>query len=117
MGDREAVPIRPIRWSQLRADEARREITRRLKIAAPIVSEHAFDRLEEREERGVLNSVDMMTILRTGTVCRQPERCRDGWTVIVEKRMPGTRDAGVVTLIFHPEDDLLVKTVEWMDWL
>jgi hypothetical protein len=30
--------------------------------------------------------------------------------------MPGTRDAGVVTLIMTDDDMLFVKTVQWMDW-
>ncbi len=38
------------------------------------------------------------------------------WKVIVRKRMPGTRDAGVVTLIATDADTLFVKTVEWMAW-
>jgi len=117
MGERNVVVLRPIRWSQLRADEAEREIRRRLAIADPFVSQHAFDRLNEREEQGTLNDVDMMKILRTGSVCKPPVREVHGWKVIMEKRMPGTREAGVVTLIVHPGDDLEVWTVEWMDWL
>jgi hypothetical protein len=109
--------VRPIRWQRLRADEAELEIRRRLELASPFISPHAFDRIEEREEDGVLNSVDMMNILRLGTVCQPPVREQRGWKVIVEKRMPGTRDAGVVTLILHPGDELEVWTVEWMDWL
>ncbi len=100
----------------MRTDEAVREIRRRVEIDAPFVSAHAFDRMEEREEQGILNSVDMLEILRTGSVRQDPRKERGGWLVIVEKRMPGTRDAGVVTLILHPGDDLEVWTVEWMDW-
>jgi hypothetical protein len=108
---------RPVRWNNLRTDEAEREIKRRLDLSDPFVSSHAFDRLEEREEQGCLNAVDMMRILREGNVREQPVRENDGWKVIVERRMPGTRDAGVVTLIVYPGDDLEVWTVEWMDWL
>lgn len=117
MGERKAVIIRPIRWSQLRTDEAEQEIRRRLAIADPFTSPHAFDRLEERDEQGTLNPVDMMRILRSGSVCKPPRLESEGWIVIVEKRMPGTRVAGVVTLIVHPGDDLEVWTVQWMDWL
>jgi hypothetical protein len=117
MGEPKAVPIRPIRWNDLRADEAQREIRRRLAIADPFVSLHAFDRLEEREEQGLLNSVDMMHILKKGMVCKPPRQTSEGWVAIVEKRLPGSREAGVVTLIFHPGDGIEVITVEWMDWL
>ena len=37
------------------------------------------------------------------------------WKVIVVKRMPGVREAGVVTLIAMDNEKLFVKTVEWMD--
>lgn len=117
MGEPKTVVVRPIRWNRLRTDEAEREVRRRLALSDPFVSPHAFDRMEEREEQGSLNSVDMMTILRTGTVDKPARREEDGWLVIVEKRMPGTRCAGVVTLIVHPGDGLEVWTVEWMDWL
>jgi len=117
MGEPKGAVIRPIRWLQLRTDEAEREIRRRLAVADPFVGPHAFDRLSEREEQGTLNPVDMMRILRSGSVSRPPRLESEGWVVIVEKRMPGTRVAGVVTLIIHPGDGLEVWTVEWMDWL
>lgn len=116
MSEQKTTVIRPIRWNRLRSDEAEKEIRRRLKIAAPFVSPHAFDRMDEREEQGRLNSVDMMRILETGTVREPPRSEKEGWVVVIEKRMPGTREAGVVTLIAHPGDDLEVWTVEWMDW-
>ena len=113
------LPARPIRLerARLRTDEAEREIRTRLEQGDPYVSAHAYDRLEEREEQGVLNSVDMIDILKTGNVCQAPEKVDNGWKVIVEKRMPGSRDAGVVTVIVFPGNDLEVVTVEWMDWL
>lgn len=117
MSERKPVVIRPIHWDRLRPDEAEREIRRRLKLADPFVSEHAFDRMDERGDAERLNAVDMMRVVRTGTVCRQPRKEEDGWVVVVEKRMPGTREAGVVTLIVHPGDDLVVLTVQWMDLL
>jgi hypothetical protein len=54
--------------------------------------------------------------LGTGTILQQPtpENARE-WKVIVVKRMPGTREAGVVTLIAMDNNELFVKTVEWMD--
>ncbi len=109
--------IRPIHWSNLRPDEATREILRRLQIASPFVSPHAFDRMTEREEAGRLNTVDMMKILMTGTITQPPRLEEGGWLVVVEKRLVGCREAGIVTLIVHPGDELEVWTVEWMDWL
>jgi hypothetical protein len=115
-GECEQKIIRPIRWDRLRTDEAQREIKRRLDIADPLISDHAYQRIEERGDERLLDS-DVLTILRQGTVCQQPRREEIGWSVTVERRMPGTRDAGVVTVIVHPGDDLIVVTVEWMDWL
>ena len=115
MSDQKSVVIRPIQWTRLRTDEAEREIRRRLKIADPFVSPRAYDQMEYREEQGRLNSVDMMTILSKGAVYKEPRLEEGGWVVIVEKRMPGARDAGVVTLIVNPGDDLEVWTVGWMD--
>lgn len=112
-------PCRPIRLDRdrLRTDEAEQEIRKRVEQDEIFISPHARERLDEREEQGVLNSVDMLAILKTGTVCDTPEKVEDGWKVIVEKRMPGSRDAGVVTVIVFPGNHLEIVTVEWMDWL
>lgn len=109
--------VRPIRWSRLRTDEAEREIRRRLELPDPplTISEHAYDRIEERGDERLLDS-DVLMILKHGTVRQEPQKEEDGWSVVVERRMPGTRDAGVVTVIVHPGDNLFVKTVMWMDW-
>ncbi len=54
---------------------------------------------------------------QTPGIMRSPRRKeRNGWSVVVERRMPGTRDAGVVMVIVHPGEDLTVLTVDWMDW-
>jgi hypothetical protein len=109
--------VRPIHWNRrLRTDEAQREIKRRLDIADPIITDHAYDRIKERGDERLLDS-DVLTILRQGTVRQQPRKEENGWSVTVERRMPGSREAGVVTVIVHPGDDLNVITVEWMDWL
>lgn len=107
--------IRPIRWERLRADEAEREIRRRIEAGTLTISDHAYDRIDERGDERLLDP-DVLTILRKGTVRQQPKKEENGWSVTVERRMPGSRDAGVVTVIVHPGDDLIVKTVEWMDW-
>lgn len=116
--EKPAAPIvRPIRWERLRADEAEREIRRRLALPDPplIFSDHAYDRINERGDERLLDS-DVLTILCKGTVRQAPRQETNGWSVTVERRMPGSRDAGVVTVIVHPGDELIVVTVEWMDW-
>jgi hypothetical protein len=39
------------------------------------------------------------------------------WVVTMVRRMPGRREAGVVTALVQENDLLIVVTVEWMDWL
>jgi len=83
-----------------------------------IISDHAFDRAQERFDSFTFTSVDVYWILETGTVQAKPEKENSReWKVVVVKRMPGTREAGVVTLIAQDDNTLFVKTVEWMDWL
>ena len=56
-------------------------------------------------------------ILRTGHIEGNPQKNLDGeWEVTVVIRMPGTKEAGVVTIIWRDKDELFVKTVEWMDF-
>ena len=104
---------RPIRWSALRADEAQRVIRERARVTGNvIIGEHAFERIEERS----VTVPDVLDILRTGQVDRAPRKNEyEDWEVIVTKRMPGTREAGVVTIVFRDGELLFVKTVQWMD--
>lgn len=75
--------------------------------------DHAFDRIEERS----ITRIDALRILRTGYVEGNLQKNVDGdWEVTVVKRMPGCREAGVVVIVFREDDELFVKTVEWMDW-
>jgi hypothetical protein len=108
---------RPIRWSNLRTDEAERIIRERVKVTSNvIIGVHAFDQLDIRF--GSILPEDIYWILETGIIPRKPTKENvTEWEVIVVKRMPGTREAGVVTLIATDADTLFVKTVEWMDWL
>ena len=77
-----------------------------------IFGEHAFERVDERS----ITQLDAYNILRTGFIEDGPQRNIEGeWEVIVVKRMPGSREAGVVTIIFRDREYLFVKTVEWMD--
>jgi len=107
--------VRPIRWASLRTDEAERVIRERAKDQGKIIfGTHAFERIEQRS----ITQVDALNILKMGCVREEPQKLsgEGDWTVIVERRMPGGRMAGVVTIIFHPPSDtLFVKTVEWLD--
>ncbi|WP_158925465.1 DUF4258 domain-containing protein [Acidisphaera sp. S103] len=111
--------VRPIRWDRLRTDEAERIIRKRVQDTGNvIISEHAFERIDERFSGPAFTTVDVYHILETGRIREAPIREATGeWKVIVVRRLPGTREAGVVTLIARTDDTLFVKTVEWMDWL
>ena len=104
---------RSTRWENLRTDEAERVIRERAADTSKIrFSLHAFDRIDERS----ITQIDAIRILRTGIVHGNPQRNLEGeWEVTVAKRMPGTREAGVVTIVWRTVDELFVKTVEWMD--
>ena len=113
------IPFRrPIRWDNLRCDEAERLIRERVKDTGNvIIGRHALKRIRERFEGPEFTTEDVYWILETGMIRGTPTReDRASWKVIVTKRMPGTRDAGVVTLIAMADNTLFVKTVEWMDW-
>jgi hypothetical protein len=111
----EPIPFRrPINWDRLRADEAERIIRERCGETGKVsFSEHAFDRVEYRS----ITTEDVYWILETGYVEGRPVLDGAEWKVLVVKRMPGTREAGVVTLIIEDDETIFVKTVEWMDWL
>lgn len=112
-------PRRPIRWGNLRTDEAERVIRERVRDTDNVViGNHALERVNERFGGLSFTTEDIYWILETGSIPDRPtrENARE-WKVIVVKRMPGTREAGVVTLIATDSDRLFVKTAEWMDWL
>ncbi len=109
------IPLhRPINWQRLRADEAQRVVRERAaKTEDVFFSEHAFDRITERE----IIQEDAYWILQTGSVDGNPVYEDGEWKVVMVRRLPGKREAGVVTLFVQDNDELFVKTVEWMDWL
>ena len=106
---------RPIRWHALRADEAERIIRERVADTDNVIfSEHAFDRVDERS----ITQEEAYWILEGGSVESQPERVGEAeWKVLVARRMPGTREAGVVTAIAKDDRRIFVITVEWLDWI
>jgi hypothetical protein len=109
------VPLkRPINWARLRPDDAERIIRERSQNTDNvIIGTHAYDRVETR----TIVQEDVYWILQTGMVEGQPSLDDGEWKVIMVRRMPGTRVAGVVTLIVEENDEIFVKTVEWMDWI
>lgn len=106
-------PRRPIRWSDLRTDEAERIVRERAQTTANVLfSRHAFERIEERS----ITIVDAFRVLREGYVHEPLRRNPDGdWEAVVARKMPGSREAAVVTIVFRDKDKLFVKTVMWMD--
>ena len=104
---------RPIHWEKLRTDEAERVIRERAADTAKVIfSAHAFDRVDDR----TISTVDAYRILRTGYVDEPLQKNIHGeWEARVTKRMPGNREAAVVTIVFRQEDELFVKTVMWVD--
>jgi hypothetical protein len=106
---------RPIRWTALRADEAQRVIRDWAQdTGRVIITDHAFDRLDERGPE--IDTPTVYRILRTGQVFEQPIRNERGhWQAIMIARMPGGREAGTVTVILREDAVLIVRTVMWMD--
>ncbi|MGB1214622.1 MAG: DUF4258 domain-containing protein [Pikeienuella sp.] len=106
---------RPIRWSDLRPDEAEVVIGDRSSpenTANVIFTNHAFDRVGERD----ITRLDAFRILRTGSCVDGPKKDDDGnWVVTMAKRLKGRREAGVVTVIVVGEEKLIIPTIEWMD--
>lgn len=108
------IPLRrPINWNRLRTDEAERLVRERAADTKNVVfSAHAFERIKDRS----ITRKDAQRILLSGYVDGDPDRTEnDEWKVVVVKRMAGTREAGVVTIILNDDQRLFVKTVEWMD--
>jgi predicted RNA-binding protein with PUA-like domain len=103
---------RPVRWDNLRADQAQSVIRDRVREGKYDFSFHAEDRQELRD----ITTVDAINILKTGDVLSPPVRNEhNDWEAVVVKRMPGGRDAGAATIVFVNDDSLLIKTVMWMD--
>ena len=103
-----SIPI-PLRMS---AQAAVRLVRQRAETSANvIVTDHAAGRMVERG----ITLDDVMTVLCRGNVYVAPYvNERREWQAEVERRMPGGRDAAVITVIPQGEY-LIVKTVMWRD--
>ncbi|MHC8508747.1 MAG: DUF4258 domain-containing protein [Rhodospirillales bacterium] len=75
------------------------------------LTHHAVKRMHERE----FSSRDLFSVLREGHVRDAPESERGEWKFKVIKRLRGSREAGVITVLTR-EEKLLVLTMEWEDW-
>lgn len=77
-----------------------------------IWSNHAFDRVEERD----ITTRDALVVLRTGLLDDEIEAGRSSgeWKCKMTKTMKGRREVGVVVIVIR-DAELFVKTVEWED--
>jgi hypothetical protein len=103
---RKPIPLR------LTAAAATRAIRERAQDSANVVlTFHAQDRMQERD----VSAAEVFRILREGQVFGDPVREAGGdWKAEIEKRLPGRRDAAVVTVI-RAGGSLVVVTVMWRD--
>jgi hypothetical protein len=84
---------------------------RSMDSANVVLTFHAQDRMQERD----ISAAEVFRILREGQVHEAPVREDGGdWKAEIEKRLPGRRDAAVVTVI-RAGGSLVVVTVMWRD--
>jgi hypothetical protein len=97
---------------RLTAAAATTAIRNRAQDSANVVlTFHAQDRMQERD----ISAAEVFRILREGEVFGDPVREAGGdWKAEIEKRLPGRRDAAVVTVI-RAGGSLVVVTVMWRD--
>src|SRR5438128_2361854 len=98
----EPTPFRrPIHWDRLRSDEAERIVHAWAQDTSKIIfisGWHAGQRASERD----INQPDVYRILCLGQVVDEPRLNDKGdWEVLIRRRMKGSRDAGVVTIIIR----------------
>jgi hypothetical protein len=101
--------VTPMRLTAAVAQKRIRELAQITKNV--IWGAHARERMRERE----IFDVDVLRVLREGTVDEAPELTeRNEWKCKVTLKIRGGRTAGVITIILH-NGRLFVKTVEWED--
>jgi hypothetical protein len=110
-------PKRPINWARLTAGDAERVIRERANDSSKVIVIEGAHAQLRGEERDIL-APDMWNILRRGFVLRDPIlNARGDWEAVIQRRIKGTRDAGVATIILTRDEKLIVKTIMWMDYL
>jgi hypothetical protein len=113
------IPIRrPPRWESLRSDEAENIIREWSKDTdRVIITDHAFERIEQRSSPELVDTPTIYRILQTGQVFGEPTKNEKGhWQAIMAARMPGGREACAVTVIVREDHTLIVRTVMWKDF-
>ena len=97
---------------QLAAKAAQLAIQRLAENSAQVkITDHACERMEERG----FTTRDLFLVLCKGTVEEKPIRTDQGdWKCKIVKRLPGQREAGVVTVI-QRNNRLIIVTMEWED--
>jgi len=62
-----------------------------------------------------IDDVDVLRVLRSGTICGEPEPAELGeWKCKIVMKLKGAREVGVLAIILRNKR-LFVKTVEWED--
>ena len=107
------VPIRPIRWSKLRSDEAERVIRERAGKDAIIYSHHGGT---ERSEGRSIPRADIKRMLLEG-YADEPKKDPDtgDWKVKLRRPKKRQREFGVIVAIPEEQPNVIVVTVEWED--
>jgi len=109
------IPLRPIRWDNMRADEAQRVIRERARGPTANIK-FTFHALEERGKERAITTQDALEILRMGFVSDPPLKNQHGeWEVKMEKRLTTGRDACAVTIVIRDDETLIIKTLMWKD--
>jgi hypothetical protein len=102
--------ILPFRLSPARAQAVINETAQ--DTSQVILSDHALDRMDERG----ISDIEVYRILQLGRVVDEPTRTEGKeWKCKVIMRLPGSRTAGVITIILH-DGMLFAMSVEWEDW-
>jgi hypothetical protein len=108
------VPIRPFVWEKITPHEAERIIrTRAQQTGNVIFTSHARDRMEERD----INRAVVFRVLRAGTVDieRMDLNEHGDWEVVIAARAKGAREVGAAVVVLNQDDQLVIKTVMWID--
>ena len=112
------IPIkRPPRWEKLRSDEAEKLIREWSQDTDRVViTDHAFERSDERSAIEIVDTPTIYRILQTGQVFGDPTKNEKGhWQATMMARMPGGREACAITVIVREDRTLIVRTVMWKD--
>ncbi len=82
-----------------------------------LISDHAFDRVEERSGIVEITVADVYRVLQQGEVEGAPKQGKKAgeWKAVVTFRPKGGRKIGVATVVLTGSSELFVTTVMWRD--